>query len=108
MCWSNFSFSIYTYLLFYIYLMNIILMHSLLLQRTLGFDDAESSGMDLNNAFSILRHVAKRQTCIPFMSVVNNNVVRRALSSTFKMEIYVKCFLFNLRKKVAFHYLVEH
>jgi len=40
--------------------MNIILMHSLVLQRTVDFDDAESGGMDSNNAFSILRHIAKK------------------------------------------------
>ena len=76
--------------------MNIILMHSLVLQRTVDFDDAESGGMDSNNAFSILRHIAKKiflhrrlatHTFISFMSDVNNNIVRRALSSTFKMEI---------------------
>ena len=41
--------------------MNIILMHSLVLQRTVDFDDAESGGMDSNNAFSILRHIAKKK-----------------------------------------------
>ena len=40
--------------------MNIVLMHSLVLQRTMDFDDAESGGMDSNNAFSILRHIAKK------------------------------------------------
>ena len=46
--------------------------------------------------FNITSHCQKiflhrrleRHTCIPFMSVVNNNIVRRALSSTFKMEIW--------------------
>ncbi|XP_039818654.1 uncharacterized protein LOC120681198 [Panicum virgatum] len=45
-------------------------------KRTMDFDDAESGGMDSNNAFSILRHIAKKiflhrrletHTFIPFM-----------------------------------------
>jgi hypothetical protein len=60
MCHLNFSFSLYTYLFLYIYLMNIILMLSLVLQRTVDSDDAESGGMDWNNAFSILCHLIKK------------------------------------------------
>jgi hypothetical protein len=40
--------------------MNIILMLSLVLQRTVDSDDAESGGMDWNNAFSILCHLIKK------------------------------------------------
>jgi hypothetical protein len=34
-----------------------------------------------------LHHRLERYTWIPFISVVNNNIVRRALSSIFKMMI---------------------
>ena len=46
-------------------------------------------------------------TFIPFMSYVNNNIVRRALSSTFKMEIWSVSFSIYA-KNMVFYYLVEH
>ena len=50
----------------------------------------------------------ERHTCIPFMSVVNNNIVRWALSSTFKMEIWSGLFSTYTKKNVVFYCLVEH